>query len=130
SRAISIFGFTFAKGSLPKKRRLLIAQHTSNRYVAEISARAHVYEIANARANLGQYRQRNSNFLAQLFIPLQSANVHEQGARSISDIGQMNRLLALALACPTGKIPQQPRINRASEQLPVFCTLPGAIDIV
>src|SRR5690625_5492357 len=87
-------------------------------------------EAANAGTNFRQNRQRHADFFAQLLIPLQGTNIHEQGARSIGDVGQVQSLLALVPTSTAGEIPQQPSIDGAGEQLTVSSTLTCTVNIV
>ena len=87
-------------------------------------------EAANAGTNFRQNRQRHADFFAQLLIPLQGTNIHEQGARSIGDVGEVQSLVALVPACTAGEIPQQPSIDGAGEQLAILGALTCTINVV
>src|SRR5699024_7208868 len=114
---VGVLSFTLFKGGLAKECSLLVAENTSNRDFCQRTRCTHMAEAANAGTNFRQNRQRHADFFAQLLIPLQGANIHEQGARSIGDVGEVQSLVALVPACTAGEIPQQPSIDSAGEQL-------------
>ena len=115
---------------MAEHRSLLVAQNTANRHTRQRTACADLTEITHTRADLRQHLHRNTHLLAEILIPLQRLQIHEQRARRIRHICAVERgFIAIALRAAS-QIPQQPRVDRAEQQIAGLPALAGTFNIV
>ena len=87
-------------------------------------------EVTDGRADLRQDFSRHAHFFAQLVVPVQGVEVHEQGARGVGDVGQVQSRPAVIAPRAAGEVPQQPGVDGAGEELAALGPLTGAVDVV
>ncbi len=108
------------KAALPDGRRLLIPGDTQDRNRAtEQIGRA---EGSGAVADLRQQRHRNAEELAEIGVPTAAPDVHQQGARGIGRVGDVQ--------LAAGQPPQQERVDRAEREPTRFRRGARALDMV
>ncbi len=123
--AVGVLGRADVEARLPEGRRLLVAEDAGDRDVDEDARLARAVDLGR-RADLGQHRERDADRLGGRGVPVEGAQVHQQGARGVRDVGDVDAAVARA----PGEVPQQPRVDGAEEQLPGLGARAGALDVV
>ena len=71
---------------------------------------------------------RDAELVAKLHVPLQRLQIHEQGARRVGHIRQVQRAVQVLRAA--GEVPDQPGVDRARKQLAVLRALASVWHVV
>ena len=76
----------------------------------------------------GRLDGKLAELVAKLHVPLERLQIHEQGARRVGHIRQVQRAVQVLRAA--GEVPDQPGVDRAREQLAVFRALASVWHVV
>ena len=88
--AVGVLGHAGFPACLAEKRGLLVAGDAADGHTAERGHAGDLAEHAAAVADFGQHLARNVEQLQQLRVPVRGAEVEEERARSVRDIGGMD----------------------------------------
>ncbi|GBD36932.1 hypothetical protein HRbin36_02061 [bacterium HR36] len=111
--AVGVFCLARRKRRLTHQSSLLIAQIACNRHICQFALRYTVNLTAGA--DLWQHRWWNAERLQNVRVPLQSVEVEQQCAASVSDIGKMP-----TASYPAGQVPDEPAIHSAEQDFAIF----------
>jgi hypothetical protein len=75
--------------------------------------------------DLGQHRDRDAHVRGDVLAPGQRVEVHEHGARSIGDVGDVHAAVDAAR-----HVPQHPGVGVAEQQVATLGGLARAVDVV
>ena len=122
TRAVRILRATGVETALAEQGRLLVARNAANRNAGRHGGAGRYSKVARRGTHLGKKRCGHVEQLEQLFVPLARMDVEEHRAARVGHVGRMH--------CPTRKLPNEPRINRAERKLAGLCRLARAGNMV
>jgi hypothetical protein len=120
-RPVRVLRFALRQAGLPERRCLLVAEDSRDGHARQRPAFASDAVDLGRAADLGQHRHRNAEIGADLRIPVERLEIHQQSAGRVGDIRHVGALR---------DVPQNPAVDGAEAEFARVRLLACAVDVV